>query len=143
MNHQVNIEKYNQEIINQSHATRRRIVGRISRMSVKGKTELLKSIQSAKARQSLLNRISSERVLARSFFVRFGKDYGEIDLISYKFPIHGIYAHHGVSRSRPASNKRKQLQWLNPVIDADLDHLADIVVKHYADATLNATRLKI
>lgn len=134
---------YNKDLINQAHSTRRRIVGRISRMTVKGKTELLKNVQSANVRQTLLNRMQNEKVLKASLFVKFGKRYGEIDLVSFKFPIHGIYTHHGVGRGHPASNKRKKTEWLNPVIDADMDSFADIVAKHYADASLNATRLKI
>ena len=134
---------FNCDLMNQAHTTRRRIVGRISRMTVRGKTELLKKVQSPRARQSLLNRMQTEGMLQRSFFVKFSKQEGEIDLVSFKFPIHGIYAHHGVSKGHPASNKRKQVHWLNPVIDADLDNFADIVARHYADATLNATRLKI
>ena len=139
----VKTKAFNKDLINQAHTTRRRIVGRISRMTVKGKTELLKHVQSAKAKQSLLDRMQNEKVLKRSVFIKFGKEFGEIDLVSYKFPIHGIYAHHGVGQGHPASNKRKQLEWLNPVIDADMDRFANIVAKHYADATLNATRLKI
>ena len=143
MSELVKTKAFNRDLTNQAHTTRRRIVGRISRMTVKGKTELLKKVQSPQARQSLLARMQSEGVLQRSFFVKMGKQEGEIDLISFKFPIHGIYAHHGVGKGHPASNKRKQLEWLNPVIDADMDRFADIVAKHYADATLNATRLKI
>jgi hypothetical protein len=134
---------FNRDLINQAQSTRRKIVGRISRMTVKGKTDLLKKVQSAKARQNLLNRIQSEKVLKTNLFTKFGKRDNEIDLISFKFPIHGIYAHHGVGKGHPASNKRKQLLWLNPVIDSDMDRFANIVAKHYADASLNATRLKI
>jgi len=134
---------YNRDLTNQAHFTRRRIVGRISRMTVRGKTELLKKVHSARARQNLLARMQSEKVLKRSLFIKFGKVEGEIDLISFKFPIHGIYAHHGVGKGHPASNKRDKMEWLNPVIDADIDRFANIVARHYADATLNATRLKI
>ncbi len=143
MSELVKTQAFNRDLINQAHSTRRRIVGRISRMTVRGKTQLLKKVQSPKARQSLLNRMQTEGVLQRSLFVKFGKEFGEIDLVSFKFPIHGIYTHHGVGKGHPASNKRKQVHWLNPIIDADMDHFANIVARHYADATLNATRLKI
>jgi hypothetical protein len=139
----VNTHKFNTDLVNQAHSTRRRIVGRITRMSVKGKTQLLKKVQSSRARTAILKQIQSEGVLSRSLFAKFGKDCGEIDLVSFKFPIHGIYAHHGVSKHHPASNKRKGLDWLNPVVDEDIGKFADIVAKHYADATLNATRIKI
>lgn len=136
-------QAFNKDLINQAHYTRRRIVGRISRMTVKGKTQLLKKVHSAKAHQNILSRMQSERVLRNSLFIKFGKEMGEIDLVSFKFPIHGIYAHHGVGRGHPASNKRQKMEWLNPVIDADMDRFANIVARHYADASLNATRLKI
>lgn len=134
---------FNRELITQAHSTRRRIVSRITRMSVKGKAELLKEVQSAQARQALLKRMGSEKVLARSFFVKFGRRHGEIDLVSFRFPIHGIYTHHGVSRGHPATNKRKQTEWLNPIMDTDIEKFADIVARHYGDASLNATRIKI
>ena len=143
MNDLLKTKAFNRDVTNQAHTTRRRIVGRISRMTVRGKTELLKKVQSPRARQSLLARMQSEGVLQRSFFVKMGKEEGEIDLVSFKFPIHGIYAHHGVGKGHPASNKRNRLDWLNPIIDSDIDTFADIVARHYADATLNATRLKI
>jgi len=143
MNHLLKTKAFNRDLTNQALSTRRKIIGRISRMTVRGKTELLKKVQSPKARQSLLARMQSEGVLKQAFFVKLGKQEGEIDLITFKFPIHGIYAHHGVGKGHPATNKRKQKDWLNPVIDSDIDKFADIVARHYADATLNATRLKI
>ena len=139
----LNTQKFNAELVNQTHSTRRRIIGRIMRMSVKGKTHLLKKVQSTRARTAILKQIQSEGVLNRSLFAKLGKRDGEIDLVSFKFPIHGIYAHHGVSKGHPASNKRNKLEWLNPVVDEDIGKFADIVAKHYADATLNATRIKI
>jgi hypothetical protein len=138
-----NIEKYNEDVKRQAFNTRRRIKSMAMRMTVRGKTQLLKEVKSARARSALLKRIKEDVVLSRGIFTNFGKVYGEIDRIGYKFPLHGIYMHHGVSRGHPAGSPRKRKDWFNRVLDDDIPKLADVVAKHYADAALNSTRMKI
>jgi hypothetical protein len=138
-----NLEKYNEDVKRQAFNTRRRIKSMAMRMTVRGKTQLLKEVKSARARNAMMRRIKEDVVLSRGIFTNFGKVYGEIDRIGYKFPLHGIYLHHGVSRGHPAGNPRKRKDWFNRILDDDIPKLADVVAKHYADAALNSTRMKI
>ena len=143
MSQEFDIEKYNADIRRQALNTRRRIKSSVARMTVKGKTQLLQEVKSAKARKAMLQRIKDDVVMSRGIFTNFGKMYGEIDRVGYKFPLHGIFLHHGVSRGHPASSPRRQKDWFNHILDEDFPKMADIVAKHYADASLNATRMKI
>jgi len=143
MTQMADIEKFNADIKRQAFNTRRRIKSRVTRMTVKGKTQLLREVKSARARQAAMQRIKDDVVLSRGIFTNFGKMYGEIDRIGYKFPLHGIFLYHGVSRGHPASSPRKRKDWFNQILDQDIPKLADVVARHYADASLNATRMKI
>ncbi len=137
------IEVFNTDIRRQAFNTRRRIKGRVARMTVKGKTEILRRLKSEKARRAMLGRMKKEGVLERRLYTNFGKMYGEIDRVGYKFPLHGIWLHHGVSRGHPAGANRRRKDWFNTVIEQDLGKFADVAARHYADAALNATRMKI
>ena len=68
---------------------------------------------------------------------------GQIDRISYKFPLHGIWIHHGVSRGHPASLPRKKVDWFNSVIERRIDELANNAAEFFANAVINYDRLKI
>jgi hypothetical protein len=130
---------YNRQITGWGHVTRNELINSIEKLSQKGKGDLVKKL-SMKTR----------------------KDYGLIDRITYSFPRHGVFFHKGTGRGykvvagqvvRAPSGKskilnaegikRKPAEWFNPVIDNNIDNLADLVANYMADAAVNATRIKI
>jgi len=94
--------------------------------------------------QSMVQRPGrSEEKLRKSIRSRFGKDGQEIELISFNFERHGVFVHKGVSRNHPISNPRDKSDWFNSTLDKLIPELADNVADVNAEASVNATRMKI
>jgi len=137
----LDIGKYNSVINNFKNNVRRAGKANIERMS--GKSTAIRSVKSGKP-------------LSQNLKSRTRKDFGEIFMIGYQFPRHGVFFHKGVGRGwhmqggkvvRVAKGQkkadRKPKEWLNPEIDKRLPKLADDLVELKADAAVNATRAKI
>lgn len=71
---------------------------------------------------------------------------GIINRVSFKMQRHAIFVHKGVGRGTPISmvgqTKRKAKPWFNPVIDKNIDSLADIVADSAADLIVNNVQIK-
>lgn len=93
--------------------------------------------------------------LIRSIRNTYYYEYGEIYRLGFSFRREGIFIHKGVGRGYVMNNGvvvklsknpvgiRKPKPWFNPVIDAFIPELEEIV-KEYADtAILNSTRIFI
>lgn len=89
--------------------------------------------------------------LVKSLRLRTRTDYGLIDRITFNFRRHGVFWHKGVGKGQPISGKvltsggikRQPAEWFNPVIERNINKLADIVASYMAQAAVNATRMKI
>ena len=110
--------------------------------------------------------------LVRSLRMKKKMFYGEIDNLTYSFERHGIFWHKGVGggykiiggrlvrvqtkgkllrsgkdeKSILPSNapiRRKPVEWFNPILDANIPELANIVASHHADRAVDATEIKI
>lgn len=94
---------------------------------------------------------------------------GETDRIGFSFAREGVYIHKGAGRGQGGfrggskwtdkygtlkktnpdsfflmgTGNRAPIRWFDPVIDANLPHLADIVAEYAADMQLDATRIYI
>ena len=66
---------------------------------------------------------------------------GLTDRISYQIPRHMIFVHKGVGKGTPAAmagqTKRKAKPWFNPVVDQNINELADIVAEEMGSAIIN------
>lgn len=142
---------YNKAILNWGYATRSKLKFSISRLSMKGKGDLMRSLVT-KARW----------------------DYGEIDRLEFSFLRHGVFFHKGVGRGyfiqggkvvrgykskvmrglsgrREADggfivvsgpNRRQPKQWFTPILDKEVPELvgkisdarADLAVKNLANS---------
>lgn len=73
------------------------------------------------------------------------KKYGIVNVVNFKFPRYMVFVHKGVSRGHPISNPRQAKEWFNPVLERNLDKLADIVADNTADLMVNTAfdKLKI
>jgi len=74
--------------------------------------------------------------------------------LGFGFPQHGAFITKGVygkikgmkrnAKNNPSINSPRQpIDWFNPVIDAHLNELADIVARYNADAIVNSTNILI
>lgn len=67
---------------------------------------------------------------------------GLTNKIAYSMPVSSIFLHKGVSRGHPKSNPREAKEWFNPVVDKNLDELADIVADEQGTMVINAINIK-
>ena len=138
-------ESFNKEVTQWGFKTRNLLKNSISRLSMKGKGDLMRSLQ-----------------------MKTKKDSGEIDRIIFNFQRHGVFFHKGVGRgyiiisgrvirgkrkegSKHGSNtfensiqhtvsgpiRRHPKPWFTPVFEQEIPHLADIITKAKADAILD------
>jgi hypothetical protein len=125
-----NIDRHNQIVARSGFRIRAMLKVSISRLSMKGKYQLLRSLR-----------------------LRFKKEYGEISQLKYEFSRHGIFFHKGVgrgyimqgSRVIRGSKKsgsvsiasgpvmRKPKEWFNPVLAKEVPRLADEIIRIQAD----------
>ena len=67
---------------------------------------------------------------------------GLTNKISYSMPRSAVFLHKGVSRGHPKTNPRQAKEWFNPVVDKNLDELADIVADGQGTLVINAINIK-
>jgi hypothetical protein len=89
---------------------------------------------------------TSPKAAANSTVVRTPKSGGLVSRVSYIFPRHMIYVHKGVGRgtkiSEVGNTRRKAKPWFNPVIDQNIEELADIVASEMGAAIINNLLIK-
>jgi hypothetical protein len=82
----------------------------------------------------------------RALTVRTPKKSGIISRISYTIPRHMIYVHKGVGRGtkidQVGNTNRKAKPWFNPVIDANINKLADTVAEELGTEIINKMLIK-
>jgi len=131
-----------------------RLRGRIRSLSSKGKGDLVRQLKSKTAIDALgvLQRVSFSFPRHGVFFQKgVGRGYimqgGKVVRGSNPSKETKAYA---ASKNRVAgkvlkqgSMNRQPQDWFNAVIDQNVPALADIVSKYMADATVNATHMKI
>lgn len=91
-----------------------------------------------------------EYKLAASIRSKTGIHDGEIDIITYQFERHGVFVHKGVGRGypikggatikNPSGKTRVAVEWFNPVLDHEVQKLANLIARINADAVLNSAR---
>lgn len=114
----------------------------------------------------------TEKKLADSIRLKAAKWYGEVDKLSYHFARHGVFVHKGVGRGyhmeggkvirtntpgKILSSKskgvnsfvlkstagRQPVEWFNPVVNENIEKLADMVAEMDADRLVNTTKILI
>lgn len=143
------IQHFNRDVRGWSKRFENNLKSKIRSLSQKGKGDLLRSIRGNTYKRD-----------------------GEIDRIGYSFERHGAFWQKGVGRGYVMRNgfvqrgqkvrigrnihdkrtdfravsgqiNRKSKDWFNGPLGVNVEKLADIVVEHYADRTVNATRMRI
>ena len=113
----------------------------------------------AKVKSQLYPSIASNEIkgtkLKSSIKNTYKEDYGEIFRIGFSFKPEGVYVHKGVGRgyvmqggvvvktSRTEGWNRRPKPWFNPVIEANMPELQEIIKRHVSDAVINTARIYI
>lgn len=119
------IEKLNQEVQNWDMMNKAEVKGQIDQLGIKRYSYSQNPIP-----------------LARAFRSRLRKKFEMINTISYSMPRSAVFLHKGVSRGHGKNNPRKAKEWFQPVVDKNMDALADIVSDGQGDLVVNALKIK-
>lgn len=84
------------------------------------------------------NKIALKKVLKSAVLKRFGL----VNRISYKMPRSAIFLHKGVSKGHPISNPRTAKEWYAPVVDKNIENLADIVADGGGNLIINNINIR-
>jgi len=83
----------------------------------------------------------SPRAAANSLRDTYRKRQGLINRIGYTMPRHMIYVHKGVGRGTPiervGESGRKAKEWYNPVVEKEVEGLADIMAQELGAGIIN------
>lgn len=89
---------------------------------------------------------TSPKAAEKSLSIRTPKRDGLIHRVSYSMPRHMIFVHKGVGRGTPigkaGTTNRKAKPWFNPVIEENIDDLADIVAEEMGSEIVNKLLIK-
>jgi hypothetical protein len=138
--------KFNHVVTWWKNNVRKNAISNVVTMTGKGVTGSYSNILSRKTYYKLESNITTKT----------RKDFGEINMVSFQFPRHGVFVHKGVGRGwemisgkvvRTAKGIQKGTRvpkdWLNSEIDKSVGLLADELVTIKADAVVNAASAKI
>lgn len=94
----------------------------------------------------------TEGKLIRKTSYMLRKRSGDLDAVSFKIPVHGIFREYGVGNGQPRNGvsavksgkaasgrvyiKRTMSDWIHGPIERNIDKLADIVADYYGDKVL-------
>lgn len=67
---------------------------------------------------------------------------GLVNRISYKMPRSAVFLHKGVSKWHPKTNPWQGKEFFNPVVEKNMDKLADIVADGSGTLVINALKIK-
>lgn len=124
-------ESLNEKTRQWRFATRRKIVEKMKELGIKH-----------------VKRSPSSKAASKSVSTREKKKFGVVERISYTFPKHMVFVHHGVGRGtkRNAANSfhtnRVPKDWFNSVLDEEVPRLADDITDEFADMSVNAIQIK-
>jgi hypothetical protein len=83
----------------------------------------------------------SPQAAEKALVARTPKKGGLVERVSYIMPRHMIYVHKGVGRgtkiSQVGNTNRKAKPWFNPIIEQNIDGLADIVAEELGSGIVN------
>lgn len=88
----------------------------------------------------------SPRAAINSISARYRERDGLINRVGYVIPRHMIYVHKGVGRGtsieQVGNTKRQAKPWFNPVIEKNIDELADIIANDLGNSIINNLFIK-
>lgn len=82
----------------------------------------------------------SDRPAEKSLRGLVGLAYGLASKVGFKFPRHMVFVHKGVGRGDTSNRTAKE--WFNPVMEKQVDQLADDLAEEHAELAVKAIRIK-
>lgn len=119
------IDQFNDQVTNWDNMNKSEVKGRIDQLGVKRYSYSQNPVP-----------------LTKAFRSRLRKKFEMINTISYSMPRSSIFLHKGVSRGHGKNNPRQPKEWFQPVVDKNIDSLADIVSDSQGDLVVNALKIK-
>lgn len=120
----IDYRKVNQAIRKWGNKTHKQLLREIIRLNIKNR-------KNSRSPKSAINSIS----------LRFRTRGGVINRIGWVMPRHMIYVHKGVGKDTPiekaGTTNRKAKEWYNPVVDQNMEELADVVAAELGQAIIN------
>jgi hypothetical protein len=89
-----------------------------------------------------VKRSPNKIALSKALRSKLRQRAGITDRISYSMPRSAIFLHKGVSKGHPISNPRTAKPWYGPVVEKNLDKLADIVANGSGNLIINNINIK-
>lgn len=131
------IEQANESVREWGKIVLRKLRLRVTSLTLKDRAAILK-------RTRLVAKNPEYKRVIVSLGVGYKRDFGQVGRINFKFTKHGIYLEHGVGKGRPVrSAKAKPKPWLAPILDPEVQNLADLIANEYADLSLKEIRFNI
>lgn len=87
-----------------------------------------------------VERSPSPSASSKALKVRTGYSYGLASNVGFKFPRHLVFVHKGVGRGGSAGRTPKE--WFNPVIEKNVELLADDLADKHGDLAVNSILIK-
>jgi len=91
----------------------------------------------------------TEYMLRNKVAVQLNNRNGDVDHVSFKIPVHGIFREYGVGNGQPRNGvfssgkrarhtyiRRSMSDWMHNPIERNIDYFGDIVAEYYGDKML-------
>lgn len=129
-------EQANADAVEWGKITRKKLALRVGALTLKDRRALQKAAWH-KAKNT------DYKKLVKSIGVNFKREYGQIYRINFPLQRHGIFLEHGVGRGRGVGSPKSAKPFLNPILDAAIDDLANLISERYADIIVGELKLTI
>ena len=106
----------------------------------KDKRDILKEMDALGIKHS--KNSPNKTPLRKVFKSKLTQRAGLTNKISYSMPRSAVFLHKGVGRGHPKTNPRTAKEWFNPVVDRNLEELADIVADGQGTMIINAINIR-
>lgn len=96
--------------------------------------------------QGQVSAVTGGQSLEESLNYHTKRQDGEIERISIRFNLYGMFLEEGVGKRRKAGSveaRRARKQWLSPIIPGAVESLADLLAENYADVVAESTVLNV
>ena len=133
----IRIDQANEAVRDWGKLALRKLRLRVAALTLKDRTAIIK-------RARLVAKNPDYKRVVISLGLNYKRDFGQIGRINFKFTRHGIFLEHGVGKGRPVrSSKARPKPWIAPILDPEVERLADVIAKEYADLALREIRFNV
>ena len=136
MAEKINTAQYKSDVRKWSRQQLAELKRNVRVLTNKEKHLLIKTIRIKGLGRAKTSRLEAKKLLD-SLSAKVKMQFDIPERVIFPFVRHGIFIAKGVSRGHKITNPRQKTDWFDTSLDAGIEELANIVVKHQADAALN------